>query len=141
MSNNIILSKDEEEFLKDFDSWIEIKKDMELLEKMPTIKEGEVWWCGVGANVGVEISGKGCRFSRPVLILKKLSRLGFMGVPLTSKSKTGSWYVSFELLGIKETAAICQAKTISVFRLYDKIGQVPKTDLEKVKEGFRKLYF
>lgn len=130
----------EEDFFKDFDGWIDLKKDMERLRKMPTVNEGEVWWCGVGTNVGVEISGKGCRFSRPVLILKKLSQFGFMGIPLTSKPKTGSWYVTFEFLGIQEAAAICQARVMSVSRLYGKMGQVPKTDLDKVKAGFHKLY-
>ncbi len=131
---------EDEDFVKDFDNWIDLKKSMEELGKIPTVNEGEIWWCGAGVNVGVEISGKGERFARPILILKKLSRYGFMGVPLTSKPKSGSWYVNFEFLGVKEAAAICQARVMSVFRLYDKMGQLPKSDLDKVKVGFRKLY-
>lgn len=63
-----------------------------------------------------------------------------MGIPLTSQEKTGSWYIEFIFLGKKEFAAICQARVMSVSRLYSKIGQIPKTDLEKVKAGFMKLY-
>lgn len=129
-----------EEFTKDFDGWIELKKKMEKLRKTPTINEGEVWWCGIGTNVGVEISGKGKRYSRPVLVLKKLSKFSFMAVPLTSKCKKGSWYVSFKFLGVIETAAICQARVLGVSRLYSKMGQLPKTDFEKVKRGFLNLY-
>lgn len=129
-----------EEFIKDFDDWNDLKKNMDKLAKLPTINDGEIWWCGVGANVGVEISGKGKRYSRPVLIMKKLSRFGFMGVPLTSQPKKGSWYVGFEFLGKLETAVVGQAKTISVSRLYSKMGQVPKSDLDRVKAGFLALY-
>lgn len=130
----------DEEFIKDFDGWIGLKKNMDTLAKVPTVNEGEVWWCGVGANVGVEISGKGKRHSRPVLVLKKLSKFGFMAVPLTSQPKEGSWYVSFKFLGKTETAVVGQARVISVSRLYNKMGQVPKSDLDKIKLGFRELY-
>lgn len=130
----------EDNFTKDFDGWIELKKDMDKFGKLPTINEGEVWWCGVGTNVGVEISGKGQRYSRPVLVLKKLSKFGFMAVPLTSKPKEGSWYVSFEFQGMIQTAVVGQARVISTQRLNEKMGQVPKSDLEKVRNGFLRLY-
>ena len=104
------------------------------------ISDGDIWWCGFGENVGIEINGKSRRFSRPVVIMKKLSEDGFMGVPLTSQEKTGSWYAEFEFLGKKEYAAICQARVLSVSRLYSKIGQIPKTDLDKVKRAFCSLY-
>ncbi|MBQ8984906.1 type II toxin-antitoxin system PemK/MazF family toxin [Candidatus Saccharibacteria bacterium] len=129
-----------EEYKKDFDGWIELKKSMDSLGKLPTIDEGDIWWCGVGENVGVEISGKSKRFSRPVMVIKKLSRFGFMGVPLTSQPKTGSWYVNFVFQSKTEAAAICQARVMSVSRLYGKIGRVPESDLEKVKIGFQQLY-
>ena len=129
-----------EKFIKKFTDWIKLKEKMDREAREPIIKEGEVWWCGIGANVGVEISGKGNRFSRPVVILKKLSKFGFMGVPLTTQEKTGSWYVPFEFLGVKEFAAICQSRVISVSRLYGKMGQLPTSDLNKIKDGFHKLY-
>lgn len=130
----------EEEFIKDFDGWIELKKDMNELGKLPTINEGEVWWCGVGTNVGVEISGKGKRYSRPVLVLKKLSKFGFMAIPLTSKPKKGSWYVSFEFQEKAQTAVVGQARVVSASRLYGKMGELPKSDFNKVKAGFLNLY-
>lgn len=33
----------EEDFVKDFDGWIDLKKDMDELGKLPTINEGEAW--------------------------------------------------------------------------------------------------
>src|SRR3989338_8328483 len=44
-------------------------------------KQGEVWWCRVGKNVGDEIYGKGEKFARPVLIIKKLTRTTFLALP------------------------------------------------------------
>ena len=68
---------------KRFDEWNEVKKNTHGLRRMPAIKEGEIWWCAIGENVGVEINGKSEVFSRPVLVLKKLSRFGFMGITQT----------------------------------------------------------
>lgn len=53
----------------------------------PFFKERDIWWCAVGENVGTEVCGKGKNFSRPVLVLKRLSRRNFFGLPMTTKSK------------------------------------------------------
>ena len=122
--------------------WNVIKEDFHNTpeKKLQLVRQGEIWWVGVGENVGVEINGKSEYFSRPVLVLKKLSRYGFMGVPLTSQAHTGSWYVSFGFQDRVETAVLSQARVYSITRLYKRIGQVPASDLEKVREGFIKLY-
>ena len=83
---------------KHFWEWIEVKEDLHFNARVPRISEGEVWWCSFGENVGIEINGKSSTFTRPVLIMKKLSSLGFMGIPLTSQKKSGSWYIGFFLL-------------------------------------------
>ena len=125
---------------KHFEEWIQLKEKLHSKGKAPRIRQGEVWWCSLGENVGVEINGKSARFTRPVLIMKKLSRYGFMGIPLTSQSKTGSWYASFDFLGKTEYAAVCQARVMSVSRLHSKMGELPMTDLAIVKEAFHRLY-
>ena len=125
---------------KRFDEWINLKKKIHSNARTPKILEGEVWWCSFGENVGVEINGKSSRFTRPVLIIRKLSKFGFMGIPLTSQEKTGSWYAEFEFLGKKEFAAVCQARMMSVSRLHSRLGRVPESDLETVKTAFRKLF-
>lgn len=125
---------------KHFEEWIKLKEKLHFGASAPQISEGDIWWCGIGENVGVEINGKSDRFSRPVLVMKKLSSQGFMGIPLTSQEKTGSWYAKFVFLGKNEYAALCQAKVMSASRLYSKIGQIPKTDLNIVKKAFHELY-
>ena len=125
---------------KHFEEWIELKEKLHFNAKIPKILEGEVWWCSFGENVGVEINGKSARFTRPVLIMKKLSKFGFMGVPLTSQEKTGSWYVKFRFLEKTEFAALCQARVMSVSRLHSKMGRVPESDLSLIKESFHSLF-
>ena len=129
-----------EESEKRFEEWIDLKEKLHYNARCPKILEGEVWWCSFGENVGVEINGKSARFTRPVLIMRKLSKFGFMGIPLTSQEKTGSWYAEFEFLGKREFAAICQARVMSVSRLHSKIGQIPQSDMDIVKKAFHKLY-
>lgn len=126
---------------KYFKNWISVKSGLHYAGVFRTVKEGEIWWCAVGENVGVEINGKNEEFSRPILVLKKLSKYGFMGIPLTSQEHVGSWYVEFVFRDKKQTAVLAQARVISVFRLYKRMGTVPNSDLEMVKRGFRKLYF
>ena len=125
---------------KHFEEWIQLKEKLHFNSKIPSIREGEIWLCSFGENVGTEINGKSSRFTRPVLIMKKLSRLGFMGIPLTSQEKTGSWYAEFTFLGKREFAAICQARVMSVSRLHSKLGQVPQFDMDIVKSAFHALY-
>ena len=53
----------------------------------------------------------------------------------------GDWYVKFGFKEKNEYAAIVQLRNIDVSRLYDRIGQVPVSDLEKVQAGIIKLLF
>ena len=124
---------------KDFDGWIKLKKKLHYGGNVRVIKSGEIWWCAIGENVGSEICGKGEIFARPVLILRKLSKFNFIGVPLTSKNHKGSWYVGFEFRNKLQTAVISQIENISIYRLYNKIGEIPNSDLKLVEDGLVKL--
>jgi mRNA interferase MazF len=67
-----------------------------ILEKKnvrPSFKEGELWWCSIGMNIGVEIFGKGADCARPVVIFKKFNADSLLGIPLTTKPKEGAQYV------------------------------------------------
>ena len=125
---------------KHFDEWNEVKKNTHSSGRIPAIKEGEIWWCAMGENVGVEINGKNEVFSRPVLVFKKLSRFGFTGIPLTSQEHEGDWYASFIFREKRQVAVLAQARVLSTARLYCKMGNVTRGDFMKVKGGFKKLY-
>jgi len=45
--------------ISEFDSWNEIKKEIQN-KSVNTIffQQGEVWWCTLGLNVGIEANGK-----------------------------------------------------------------------------------
>ena len=122
--------------------WFPVKETKHNIEaaKIPKVTDGEVWWVAVGENVGVEINGKSEYFSRPVLVFRKLSHLGFMGIPLSTQEHNGSWYVNFRFQSKMVYAALSQAKVFSTARLYNRLGQVAEDDMEMVKEGFRNLY-
>ena len=125
---------------KKFDKWIEVKKNLHKVGRIPKVNERDVWWAGCGQNVGVEINGKSERFTRPVVILRKFSRFGVMAIPLTSQKHEGSWWVEIEFLGKREWAVVSQARFISTSRLYSKIGQIPTNDMDNIREGFLDLF-
>ena len=101
---------------KDFDSWNEKKKKLDSSNKKFLFKEGDIWWCSVGVNIGKESCGKGRNFLRPVLVLKKLSNHGFIGIPLTTKLSTNLWNIFLIVDGKKANAQIHQMKMLSSSR-------------------------
>ena len=128
--------------LKNFLIWIGVKEKLHFqTSKPPFFKEGEMWWCHIGENVGSEIDGKGNFFTRPVVVYKKLGSETLLAIPTSTKSKTGSWYVSFRQGGVWETALLSQIRVISYKRLKEKIGTLDDRDFEKIRKGFRDLYF
>jgi len=123
-----------------FGEWMTLKEELHGANKLRLFRDGEIWWCAVGKNIGVEINGKHEVFSRPVLVLKKLSRFGFMGIPLTSQPHEGSWYVPFMFGDKREVAVLAQARVMSVARLYCKMGVATNGDMKRIRDGFRRLY-
>ena len=120
---------------KHFEEWIGLKEKLHFSGSMPKIKEGDIWWCSCGENVGVEINGKNELFSRPVFVYKKLSRFGFIGIPLTSQNKIGSWYARFDFKGREQTAVLSQIRMFSVSRLSSRMGELDAADISKIKRA------
>ena len=119
---------------KDFDGWMVIKKKLHYGGSLRRIKDGDIWWCAIGENVGSEICGKGKIFARPVVVARKLDRYNFIGVPLTSKNHAGSWYTDFVFQDKKQIAVLSQVENISVQRLYNKMGVLSDPDLGIIRE-------
>lgn len=125
---------------REFLQWMSLKLKLRKIDKFPIFRDGDIWWVSVGENIGVEINGKSSSFSRPVLILKKLSNAGFMGIPLTTQIHSGSWYVKFKFQDRQVCTAIAQARLFSAARLSSQIGQSSKGDMLKIKKAFSRLY-
>lgn len=103
-------------------------------------KEKEIWWCTIGINIGVEIYGKGNDFRRPVLIFKKLGADSFLGIPLTSQQKDGSWYAPIYHGGRIDRAALSQIRVFDRKRLTKRMGTLGDINFQEIKDAFAKLY-
>lgn len=124
-----------------FDNWNKVKKRLHQKEKeVEFFKERQIWWCSIGQNIGSESYGKGLTFTRPILVYRKLSDRIFLGIPLTSKIKIGTWYVTIRQNNKEITAQFNQIRIYDKKRLRNKMGEVDDADFEKIKQGFESLY-
>ena len=99
---------------------------------MPFFREREVWWYAAGENLGSEINGKGLKFSRPILIIRKYGKTTFFGVPLSTQRLSGFWYHDVTVKGITRCALLSQASSYSALRLYKKIDRVSETEFTRI---------
>ena len=127
---------------KHFDEWNSVKKETDTL-KAPIYKEREVYYIRMGHNIGHEQNGKGDEFVRPVIVLKRLSREMFIGIPLSSQIKSGNFYhtVTFSKNGVDtiNNAIIAQIRLFSARRLLNKIGMIHKDDFDQLKKSVADL--
>ena len=126
-------------YYKRFLDWIMIKISLERSDAtLPFFNEGEVWWCSIGENVGTEIGGKGEYFRRPVVVLTKLDRRSFIGIPLTSKNKKGSWYFSLQDTGIGGTAHMAQVRYLDCMRMNKIAYAMNQKELIELQDAYIK---
>jgi len=124
-----------------FDNWNEVKKKLHQQKREAQFfKERQIWWCSIGQNLGSENYGKGETFTRPILIYRKLSDRIFLGIPLTTKIKSGSWYVAIRQNNIVINAQLHQIRIYDKKRLRNKVGEVDDEDFARIKKGFESLY-
>src|SRR3989344_4883807 len=126
--------------LKIFDDWNIVKKRLQQKESVRFFRERQIWWCSIGQNLGSESYGKGKTFTRPVLIFRKLSGDLFLGLPVTSKIKQGSWYANIRHRGQEITVLFNQVRIYDKKRLMDRFGEIDDADYAKIKTGFMSLY-
>ena len=119
---------------KDFDEWNKLKKNIDVRNPI-YVSEREIWFCSVGLNVGSEQSGKHKLFERPVLVIKTVTSNTFIGAPLTSNKKNGSWYV--EIQSTSSSAIISQIKLFDTRRLARKIGVVSIEEFKIIKNKLK----
>ena len=127
--------------VENFFQWIKLKiKLHNLAYEPPLVAERDLWWVCFGENVGSEINGKSSLFSRPGLIIKKLSNRFYLVAPTTSKERQGTWYTEIHQGGKSVYVCLHQVRTIDYRRLSTRLGVVDEEDFEKVKNGFWDLY-
>ena len=126
--------------MKDFDSWNELKKKIEAeetgSEKFP--KEGEIWMCNLGRNIGFEQNGSGDSFSRPVLIIKKFNNQMFWAISLSTKQKDYNFYFNYtDPNNQKVSAILAQMKLVSVKRLKRKLYDIPNELFDEIRQKLK----
>ena len=126
--------------MKDFDSWNELKKKIDVEKNEPDRfpKEGEVWMSSLGKNIGYEQNGSGDNFSRPVMIVKKFNNHMFWVIPLSTKQKGFDFYFNYtDPSDQKVSAILAQMKLLSVKRLKRKLYDIPNKLFDEMKQKIK----
>jgi mRNA interferase MazF len=124
---------------KDFDNWNIRKKKLDVAKKSLLFKEGEIWWCSIGANVGEEVYGKGSDFRRPVVILKKLSQNSCVVMPTSTKEKTSSWFHHLNIRDKDRWVMMNQMRFISANRLWARESSLSEEEFGELKKSVATL--
>jgi len=130
-------------FQDEFDHWNKLKKQLNNKKEIIDFYQGNIYFMSIGKNIGYETLGKQELFLRPVLVYKKLSKSTFVGIPLTSKVKEGSYYFSFNYKkGVTSIAMLNQMRVFDIKRseyLSGKINKNTYKNLEKKVNEFMKV--
>jgi len=124
---------------KNFDSWHQLKVNLHNSQKNIRFKERDVFWASIGVNIGFEQDGKSRLCSRPVIIVKAYSKSLFLGVPLSTKIKDGSFFFEFILNEKPSSALLVQARTFDSKRLEKRIGMINQKDFNELKVKLKEL--
>lgn len=131
------------EEIKDYEKWFELKPKINAGHPLKGvfIKEGQVWWCSLGANVGMEIDGKNDLFERPVLIFRVFNRNHLFVLPIGSHSTGERYSVGLNSDGSKIVGFVLlsQIRTISSLRLLKFITTVSPVDFDNIRSVFIRL--
>ncbi len=125
---------------KELQNWFLVKCQLTRRPiKIIFFKQRDIWWCSVGKNIGVESDGKNNKFTRPVLVLKKLNSTSFIGLPLTTKVKNGTWFQQITLRGKVVTVTLNQIRIFSTNRLHSRLARLDNFDFIKTKRALKQL--
>lgn len=128
--------------MNEYDKWNNVKKEISQNNKIYTFKVREIYWIKLGHNVGYETDGKGENFLRPVLVVRKFGKNTFLGVPLTTATKTDMFHFKFILTQNQKVnyANLSQIKLFDTKRIKSKIGKMNIEDFNVMKIKMKELY-
>lgn len=123
-----------------FNTWNHQKQKIDIKKEYIKFRERDILFLSVGKNIGYEQYGKGDEFLRPVLVYKKFNQRTFLGIPLSSVKKDGSYFYSFSYKeGIVSTANFSQIKTFDIKRAKYISGHIKDKDFERLSKKLIKL--
>ena len=127
----------------DFNKWNEVKKELHKQNIRRSFKTRDIFYMKMGQNIGYEQNGKGEHFVRPVLILKKITNEMFIGIPLSTQIKEGSWFYKFDFMKnniiSNNIAIIPQIKMYSTKRLLNRIGKMKLENFSELKQKIKEF--
>ncbi len=98
------------------------------------IREGEIYWCTLGQNIGDEENGKGGDFRRPVLVIKKFNNNLCWALPLSSKLKPNNkYYFNINFDSYERSLLLSQLRTVDTKRFGGEMGSISATLLAEIK--------
>ena len=125
-----------------YDKWNKLKKKLDTKEKIIKFSTGNIYFMSIGKNIGYESYGKDELFLRPVLVYRKLSKTMFIGIPLTSAKKEGSYYYSFRYKKEKiSTAMFNQLRVFDIRRSEYLSGYINIKDFTKLKDKLKEFIY
>lgn len=119
--------------VKKFIHWIYHKIYIDTKNRSALIKQGEVYWCTLGENIGDEENGKGEDFRRPVLVFKKFNNSIFWGIPMSSRIKENKFYIKVLLKEVQRSVILSQLRVLDVKRLDERIGYISQDDFVNIQ--------
>ncbi len=128
--------------VKDFYSWVKLKKELDKSERKPFAHTREVWWVSLGINIGAEADGKNENFERPCIILKVYNTESLLILPITSKAKEDKFHFKIEVksknVNSKKVVYVklTHPRIVSVKRLIRKVDTVNKEVFQDIKKMF-----
>jgi mRNA interferase MazF len=126
--NNYDISRDM--YSKDFERWNKLKQNLNALKNQDIrVKEGEIWWCALGVNIGNEIDGKNELSERPVLVIKKFPNKSYWIVPLSKTDREHKFAIPFIIDSKISKAIISQTRVISSQRFIRRMHKVSSKKL------------
>jgi mRNA-degrading endonuclease toxin of MazEF toxin-antitoxin module len=126
-------------FVKNFLEWFKIKPQLDAASIYPKFEEGQIWWCYLGENIGHEENGKGDKFLRPVVILKKFNHRIFYAIPTSTQNKNNKYYFQINIKGRPVSALLSQMRLLDAKRLSYRQGKLSDPELYLLKKTFTKL--
>lgn len=125
---------------KDYTNWQTEKEFLHDDKTRPFFHEREVWFASQGINIGFEQDGRGERFLRPIVVIKKFNNEVLWSVPLTKKIKKGPYYFTFALNENEMSIAILsQLRLLDAKRLQYKMGDMSEKDFKSIKQKLSQL--
>jgi len=126
---------------KDFKNWHQKKIKLHEDKQRPFFHEREVWFASLGVNIGFEQDGRGDKFLRPVIVIRKFNNEVLWILPLTKNAKKSKYYMQVFISESKEpsTVILSQIRLLDSKRLQYKIGDISEDNYNEIKKRLAAL--